>query len=330
LIDNGPAILVDDHSDDATSATARDAAARSRQPQRFIALQATALPAGWTGKLWALQQGVQHSGAEAEFVCFSDADIKQPPRALRELVAKARDENRDLVSVMVALRCEDFWERALIPPFVYFFQKLYPFAWVGDPHKTTAAAAGGCILVRREALQRVGGLAAIRDALIDDCALAALVKASRQTGSNGIWLGLTSAARSIRPYAGLRDIWDMVARTAYTQLDHSPLLLLGTLLGMAVTYLAPPLLLITWPWHQQAPAALAAGLAWLLMGLSLMPTLKLYGQPPWLAPLLPLAAALYSAMTFDSARRHWRGVGGHWKGGVQGKGHRAQGLDVRR
>ncbi len=311
--------LVDDQSEDATDATAREAAASSRHPERFSLLQATPLPKGWTGKLWALHQGAQHCDAGTDFIWFSDADIKQPPEALRQLVAKAQDENRDLVSLMVALRCEDFWERLLIPPFIYFFQKLYPFAWVKNPKKATAAAAGGCVLLRREALQRIGGLAAIRDALIDDCTLAAAVKAARQSGSNGIWLGLATEARSIRPYAGLRDIWTMVARTAYTQLHHSPLLLAGTLLGMALTYLAPPVLLIAYPWHQQSPAALAAGLAWLLMALSLVPTLKLYGQPAWLAPLLPLAAALYSAMTFDSAWRHWRGVGGHWKGRVQGK-----------
>jgi len=192
-------VLVDDHSDDATCAIARSAAARSRQAQRFMALQATALPAGWTGKLWALHEGVQRSNAETDFLWFTDADIEQPPQMLRRLVAKAQDEGCDLVSLMVALRCEGFWERLLIPPFIYFFQKLYPFAWVNDPRKAIAAAAGGCILLRRAALQRIGGLTAIRDALIDDCTLAAAVKASRPAASNGIWLGLATDARSLRP-----------------------------------------------------------------------------------------------------------------------------------
>jgi hopene-associated glycosyltransferase HpnB len=317
-------ILVDDHSDDATAAVARAAAVRSRHPERFSLLPAAPLPKGWTGKLWALHQGTQAPAARADFIWLSDADIAQPPEALRRLVAKAEDETRDLVSLMVALRCASLWERLLIPPFIYFFQKLYPFAWAKDPRKATAAAAGGCILLRRDALARIGGLAAIRDALIDDCALAAAVKASRPAGGNGIWLGLATEARSLRPYAGLGEIGAMVARTAYTQLHHQPLLLAGTLLGMVLTYLVPPLVLLAYPWHHQAAAALAAGLAWLLMSLSLLPTLKLYGQPAWLAPLLPLAAGLYSAMTFDSAWRHWRGVGGQWKGRVQGKGHRLE------
>ncbi len=320
-------LLVDDHSDDSTVASAREAAARSRHPERFDLLQAAALPAGWTGKLWALQQGSVAAEAASDFLWFSDADIRQPPDALRRLVAKAEAEGRDLVSLMVALTCESFWERLLIPPFIYFFQKLYPFAWVKAPEARTAAAAGGCILLRREALQRIGGIAAIRDALIDDCSLAAAVKRSRPAQGGGIWLGLAEGARSIRPYAGLKPIWDMVARTAYTQLRHSPLLLFGTLIGMVLTYLVPPLLLAAFPWHQQPLTALAAGLAWLLMALSLLPTLKLYRQPWWIAPLLPLAAGLYSAMTFDSAWRHWRGIGGQWKGRVQGRhrGPNAQG-----
>ncbi len=312
-------LLVDDHSDDDTVAQARAAAQRSRHPERFELLRAEALPPGWTGKLWALQQGSQAAGAAGDFLWFSDADIHQPPDMLRRLVAKAEAERRDLVSLMVALTCVSFWERLLIPPFIYFFQKLYPFAWVKDPKAKTAAAAGGCILLRRAALQRIGGVAAIRDALIDDCSLAAAVKASRPAESGGIWLGLAEGARSIRPYSGLGAIWNMVARTAYTQLHHSPLLLAGTLVGMALTYLAPPLLLLTAPWHQQPWTALFAGLTWLLMSLSLLPTLRLYRQPWWIAPLLPLAAGLYSAMTFDSAWRHWRGVGGQWKGRVQGR-----------
>ena len=310
-------LVVDDHSEDATAELACAAAAGSKDPQRFRLVQAAALPPGWTGKLWALHQGVQQAGAQSGFFWFSDADISQPPDALRRLVAKAESEGRDLVSLMVALRCESFWERLLIPPFIYFFQKLYPFAWVKDPARATAAAAGGCVLLRHEALERIGGIAAIRDALIDDCALAGAVKASRPAASRGIWLGLGTEARSIRPYSGLGVIWDMVARSAYNQLRHQPLRLAGTLAGMVLTYLVPPLLVLASPWHQQAlPAALGA-LAWLLMSLSLLPTLRLYDQSPWLAPLLPLAAALYSAMTFDSAWRHWRGRGGQWKGRVQ-------------
>lgn len=310
-------ILVDDHSEDGTAAAARAAAAASPQPERFRLLPAAALPAGWTGKLWALHQGVQQASPETAFFWFSDADIRHPPDALRRLVAKAEAENRDLVSLMVALTCESWWERLLIPPFIYFFQKLYPFAWANDPARATAAAAGGCMLLRREALERIGGLTAIRQALIDDCTLAGVVKATRPAAGGGIWIGLAAEARSIRPYGGLGAVWDMVARTAYNQLQHSPLLLAGTLAGMLLTYLAPPLLLLVWPWHGQDLPAVLGGLTWLLMALSLLPTLALYRRPPWLAPLLPLAAALYSAMTLDSAWRHWRGRGGQWKGRVQ-------------
>ena len=318
-------ILVDDHSADGTATVAEATAASSGRAERFTLLRAAPLPKGWTGKLWALHQGSQQAAAETEFLWFSDADIRQPPDALRRLIAKAESENRDLVSLMVALRCDSGWERLLIPPFIYFFQKLYPFAWVNDPNKATAAAAGGCVLLRRAALQRIGGIAAIRAALIDDCTLAAAVKAARSADSQGIWLGLAtqaqsqaeSQAESIRPYSGLGVIWDMVARSAYNQLRHSPWLLAGTLVGMVLTYLVPPALLLTWPWHHDGPAALTSALAWLLMAFSLLPTLRLYRQPLWLAPLLPLAAALYSAMTFDSARRHWRGQGGRWKGRVQ-------------
>jgi hopene-associated glycosyltransferase HpnB len=315
-------LLVDDHSSDATAALARRAAENCGCPQRLEVLPAAALPEGWTGKLWALEQGCRQAGDSCDFLWFSDADIAQPADALRRLIAKAEGEGRDLVSLMVALRCESFWERLLIPPFIYFFQKLYPFAWVKDPRKTTAAAAGGCVLLRRAALERIGGIAAIRDALIDDCALAAAIKAGRLEGSRGIWLGLATEARSIRPYVGLAPIWDMVARSAYTQLRRQPLLLAGTLVGMVLTYLVAPFLLLAYPWHQQALPAVLGALTWLIMGLSLLPVLRLYDQPRWFAPLLPLAAALYSAMTFDSALRHWRGQGGHWKGRVQAKGRR--------
>lgn len=312
-------LLVDDHSSDATAARAQEAAAASDHPERFRLLQAGALPEGWTGKLWALSEGIGQVDPASDYVWLCDADITHVPQALSALVSKAEAEGRDLVSLMVALRCEDFWERLLIPPFIYFFQKLYPFAWVKDPRRSTAAAAGGCILLRRTALERIGGLAAIRGALIDDCSLAAAVKRARRPEGSGIWLGLATRARSIRPYEGLGAIWNMVARSAYTQLHYSPLLLAGTLLGMVFTYLVPPALLLAWPLHGDAPAAAVAGLAWALMTCSLLPTLRLYRQPAWIAPLLPVAAGLYSAMTFDSAWRHWRGVGGQWKGRVHAR-----------
>jgi len=311
-------LLVDDHSSDATAERAHAAAARA-QGQRFTLLQSDPLPQGWTGKLWALNEGLRRVEPATDYVWLCDADIAHGPSNLARLVTKAEAERRDLVSLMVALRCEAFWERLLIPPFIYFFQKLYPFAWVKDPRRATAAAAGGCVLLRRDSLTRIGGLNAIRGALIDDCALAAAVKRARRPDSAGIWLGLATEAPSIRPYAGLGDIWNMVARTAYTQLHYSPLLLAGTLLGMVLTYLAPPLLLLAWPLHGEGLTAAVAGLAWALMAYSLLPTLRLYGQPAWIAPLLPLAAGLYSAMTFDSAWRHWRGVGGRWKGRVHAR-----------
>lgn len=312
-------ILVDDHSEDGTEGIARSAAAESLHPERFSLLRAPTLPHGWTGKLWALEQGVRQVGTQSRYLWFSDADITQPPEALRLLVAKAEHERRDLVSLMVALRCQDFWEALLIPPFIYFFQKLYPFSWVNDPARRTAAAAGGCVLLRSDALARSGGIAALSDALIDDCTLAAKIKENRSEDSGGIWLGLAETARSIRPYAGLGAIWNMVARTAYTQLHHQPLLLVGTLLGMMLTYFAAPLILLGYPWHQGGLAALVSAVAWAAMSLSFLPVLRLYGQGIWLAPLLPLAAALYSAMTVDSALRHWRGRGGSWKGRIQAR-----------
>jgi hopene-associated glycosyltransferase HpnB len=313
------AILVDDHSSDGTGEAAATAAARAGRERRLTVIQAADLPSGWSGKVWAQAQGMAHADAhlpEARYVWLADADIAHGPETLRRLVAKAEAERRDLVSLMALLSCASAWERLLIPPFVYFFQMLYPFAWVNDPRRRTAAAAGGCMLVRREALARAGGLAAIKGALIDDCALARAIKKD-----GAIWLGLTETTRSIRPYQGLGDIWRMVARSAYTQLRHAPILLAGTLVGMALVYLAPPLALLSWPWHGRAEVAIFGGLAWAMMTLSAVPTYRLYGLAPWRAATLPLAAALYASMTFDSAWRHWRGRGGAWKGRThQGRG----------
>ena len=325
-------VVIDNHSGDGTADAAMGAARRAGRAEDLRVVTAGSLPPGWSGKLWALDQGLEHAAAEApraDFVWLSDADIAHGPQNLRRLVAKALDDDRDLVSLMVALSCRGFWERLLVPPFIYFFQMLYPFAWVNDPRRRTAAAAGGCILLRRRALEAAGGFEPIKGELIDDCALARRIKGlggagggARDSSGGGrgrIWLGLTAEARSIRPYQGLGGIWRMVARSAYTQLGRSPLLLAGCLLGMALTFLAPPLIGLTVELHDNGAAAMIGFITWSLMALSALPTYRLYGQPIWLATFLPLAAALYCAMTLDSAVQHWRGRGGQWKGRVQAR-----------
>jgi hopene-associated glycosyltransferase HpnB len=304
--------LVDDGSSDGTGDIARGLAARD---SRLRVVQGTALPAGWSGKLWALETGVRAASADAgtkgpDFIFLTDADTVHAPATLRRLVAHAEADRRDMVSLMVRLACESAWERLLTPAFVFFFQMLYPFAAVNDDRDPAAGAAGACVLVRRAALARAGGIAAIRAALIDDCALAAVVK---RTGGR-LWLGLAEDSASLRRYTRLAEFWDMVARTAYTQLRYSPVLLAGTVLAMVVIYLAPPVLLA---------GALAAG-AWLtaalagaalaLMLASFRPILRYYRLPAWRAATLPAVAALYVAMTVDSALRHFRGRGGGWKG----------------
>ena len=310
-------VLIDDHSADGTAALAVRTAAAVGAPGRLQVIAAPDLPAGWTGKLWALQAGLTHADTAmpgAPYLWLSDADIAPGPATLRRLVAKAEAGKLNLVSLMVALSCRGLWARLLIPPFIYFFQMLYPFPWVNDPAKATAAAAGGCVLLRRDALKRAGGFTAIKGALIDDCALARAIKALTPIqGAQGIWLGLARESHSIRPYRGLGEIWRMVARSAYTQLRHSPLLLLGTLLAMTLTFLAPPLIALTAGFHDDGVAAVLAAVAWALMALTAVPTLRRYRQSVWLAALLPLAAGFYCAMTLDSALRHWRGRGGAWK-----------------
>lgn len=302
-------VLVDDHSSDGTAVAASAAATSGR----LTVLAAPPLPAGWTGKLAALRHGVEQAARrfpDHRYILLTDADIEHPVDGLRRLVLKAKREHRDLVSLMVRLHCASLWERLLIPAFVFFFQKLYPFPAVNDDRLPTAAAAGGCMLVRCEALESAGGLAAIRDALIDDCALAALIKRNR----GGLWLGLADEARSIRPYDGLSPIWRMVARTAYTQLHHSPLELAGAVAGMILVYLAGPALLLLYPLHGVAQASTLGLLGWLLMACAYYPTLRYYRQPAVLALALPLVAALYLLITVDSARRHYRQRGGEWKG----------------
>ena len=309
-------ILVDDYSTDGTAAAARRVARDSAHPEGLHIVPARPLPAGWTGKLSAMATGfdaletaTSDSGVTARYVLFTDADIVHDPLNLRRLVAKAESKKLDLVSLMVRLHCEHPIERLLIPAFVFFFQKLYPFPAANRKKSHVAAAAGGCMLVRRRALLRAGGLDPIAGELIDDCALAALLK---RRGS--IWLGLaTDATRSIRPYSGLRDIWSMVARTAYTQLDYSPLMLIATVIGMTILYLAP-IAAIVWGLVMLAPVLAALGLSiTVLMWVAYYPTWRLYRRVGWGFFALPAAAALYTLMTIDSAWRHLRGRGGGWK-----------------
>lgn len=306
-------VLVDDRSTDGTAEAARNAAGGDT---RLTVVLAPPLGPGWTGKLWAMNAGLARALAlrpTARFVLLTDADIAHERSALARLVAKAEAERRDLVSLMVKLHCVGVWERLLIPAFVFFFQKLYPFPRVNDPRNRTAGAAGGCMLVRRTALERIGGLTPIKSELIDDCALARAIKPG-----GSIWLGLAEASASLRPYEGLGGIWRMVARTAFTQLRFSALLLAGTVLGMAVLYAAPPVAAVAGFISGYGMTAALGGVGWLLMAALYRPTGRLYGRPAWEAALLPVAALLYLLVTLSSALAHWRGRGGAWKGRTYG------------
>jgi len=307
-------IVVDDHSTDGTADAARAAALALGRPERLNVIEAQPLPAGWSGKVWAQSQGiaaVKSLRLAAEYLLLTDADIGHPPDAVAQLVARATVEARDLVSLMVRLRCDSFWEKALIPAFVFFFAKLYPFSWVNDPRNKTAAAAGGCMLVRRSALEEAGGIESIRGELIDDCSLAARIK-HRGGGRHPIRLDVAARSVSLRPYDSPREIWNMIARTAFTQLHYSPWLLAGTLAGMMLIYLAPPVIALAlgapgWP----------AWLAWAAMCCAYAPMLRYYGRSPYWAPVLPLVALFYVGATIASAVRYWRGKGGQWKARVQ-------------
>ncbi|SRR5579883_178814 len=306
-------IVVDDQSADSTAAAAAAAARAAGAGDRLEIVAGRDLPPGWTGKLWAMRQGLAAAEArepQPDFVLFADADIAFAPQALRRLVAIQRSRGAGLTSLMVKLRCESFAERWLTPAFVFFFQMLYPFAWANDPKRRIAAAAGGCMLARRETLAAAGGLESLRDALIDDCALAAAMKKH-----GPIWLGLTDSARSLRAYPSLADFGRMVSRSAYAELRYSPWRLGGAVAGMALVYLAPPLLAI----FARGAAEIAGALAWALMSVAFAPILRFYRRPVVGAPALPAIAATYVGFTVASAWQHWRGRGGYWKGRVQAK-----------
>ncbi|MEU1269738.1 glycosyltransferase [Streptomyces sp. NPDC005799] len=302
--------LVDDGSSDGTGELARELA-REHGGLPLTVDSPGEPPAGWTGKLWAVRHGIVLARARGpEYLLLTDADIAHAPDSLRELVAAARTGGFHMVSQMARLRVESPWERLVVPAFVYFFAQLYPFRRIGRKGARTAAAAGGCVLLRAETAERARVPDVIRHAVIDDVALARAVKG----GGGHIWLGLAEKVDSVRPYPRLHDLWRMVSRSAYAQLRHNPLLLLGTVLGLLLVYLVPPLSLIAGLATGDATAAVVGGLAWLVMTGTYLPMLRYYDQPSWLAPLLPFTAFLYLLMTVDSAVQHYRGRGAAWKG----------------
>jgi len=340
---------VDDHSEDATSQIAKQTAKENVAECRVQIHQSSTLPPGWTGKLWALNHGISlacastssypdltisnmssraergtcfspvddtlttNANDDPSYFWFTDADVVHAPDTLRRLVSRAEQDKLDLTSLMVLLRAKTLPERMLIPAFLFFFLKLYPPRWIANPKSRTAGAAGGCVLLRREALQRIGGLRAIRSEVIDDCALARAVK---RTGGP-IWMGVTRASRSLRAYNTFAEIRDMIARTAFTQLGYSAPLLIGTLAGLFLTYIAPVALVFTHP----AAARILALAAWLLMSMLFLPTVRFYRLWPFWAPLLPLTALYYAYATGLSAARYWLNRGAQWKGRSQAPRH---------
>lgn len=318
-------VLVDDESDDGTAEIAREAAREYGQEVRLRIVSAPPRSPEWTGKVWAMHQGLRHglpSNDSVTYVLFSDADITHGPGALRELVCRAEAGKCDLASFMVRLQCRTLPERLMIPAFVFFFRMLYPFRRINNPAHPLAGAAGGTMLVRRTALKRIGGLTAIQGELIDDCSLARAIK----QGRHRLWVGLSETSASTRSYWHLREILQMIARTAYTQLGYSPLRLLGCILGLTLTFLAPPFLLL----FASGWTAAIGGFVWLLMSLLYLPMIRFYRLSPLWAPLLPFTALLYLWATLFSAWNYHRGKGGQWKGRSQspvgqGRGEREEG-----
>jgi hopene-associated glycosyltransferase HpnB len=303
-------VLVDDDSDDGTAGLARRAAATLPADHSFTLIRSRGVAPGWTGKLWAVRQGIEAASAAAEppdYLLLTDADIVHAPNSVRALVARAERQGTVLTSLMAMLRCETLAERIHVPAFVYFFQMLFPFAWANDPRRPTAAAAGGCMLVKADALHAAGGVESIRGALIDDCSLARKMKAV-----GPIWLGLTGRVSSIRPY-DWAEAKRMISRSAYAQLDNSPLILAAMTLGMALTFLAGPLLVL----FGNDLARLVGAVTWILMAMSFQPMLRFYRMSPLWGLALPAIALAYMIYTWDSAWRTVRGRGGEWKGRVQ-------------
>jgi hopene-associated glycosyltransferase HpnB len=316
-------VLVDDRSEDGTGDVARAVARNHPSGSRLTVVKTGDMPSGWVGKMWAVQTGIREVEArspDTPYLHLTDADVEHAPGSLRAMVYKAESERLGLVSLMVMLHCKTLWEKLLIPSFVYFFQMLYPFPRINDPRSRVAGAAGGCMLVRSDSLKQAGGIESIRGAIIDDCALGTALKS---VGS--VWVGLSDTEKSVRPYSGLGEIWAMVARSAFTQLRHSAWMLGVTVLGMALVFLAPPLVVLTVPEHENAWAAVLAGSAWLAMAWSFRPSALRYRRPSALGLVLPVAAFLYLGMTLDSARRYWIGVGSPWKGRVGAGNPRAAG-----
>jgi hopene-associated glycosyltransferase HpnB len=304
-------VLVDDDSDDATASLARRAATGLGSDRAFNLITSRGVAPGWTGKLWALHQGVDAAcGApqSPDYLLLTDADIVHAPDSVRALVARAESGSTVLTSLMAKLRCESLAERSHVPAFVLFFQMLFPFSWVNATGRATAAAAGGCMLVKADALRQAGGVESIRGALIDDCSLAQKMKAV-----GPIWLGLTERVRSIRRYDTFGEVKRMISRSAYAQLNYSPLLLAAVTLGLALTFLAGPLLVV----FGEGLARLVGAAAWALMALAFQPMLRFYRVSPLWGLALPAIAVAYMLYTLQSAYQYARGQGGRWKGRVQ-------------
>jgi hopene-associated glycosyltransferase HpnB len=299
--------VVDDASHDDTADVAHQAASGST---RLTVIRGKPLPEGWSGKLWAMQEGVEAASASApDYFLFTDADIEHDPENISALLSIAEEGPYDLASFMVKLHCNTAPEKLLIPAFVYFFFKLYPPRWISDPKRATAGAAGGCILIRREALSRLGGLERIRHELIDDCSLAREVKRS----GGKLWLGLTQSAHSIRPYESFAAVERMISRTAFNQLKHSSLLLAVSILALLLTYIAPIAFLFT----SSTPIALCGALGFALMMTAYAPMVRFYRLNMLWTLTLPAAAIFYMCATLHSAWKYWFGRGGQWKGRAQ-------------